>query len=174
MPGAADQDFAAFYASAFSRLVGQVFLVTGDLRDAEDLVQEAMARASARWGRLRTYDVPEAWVRRVAMNLAADLRRRSRRRLAAMTRLAAMPATEVVELPTEDLRIVAALGTLPLSQRQVLVLHHLADLPLAEVATTLRVPVGTVKSRLKRARRALAALLSAEEVKGASQDARHG
>jgi hypothetical protein len=43
------------------------------VRDAEDLVQEAMARASARWGRLRDYDVPEAWVRRVAMNLAADL-----------------------------------------------------------------------------------------------------
>jgi RNA polymerase sigma-70 factor (ECF subfamily) len=168
-----DQDFAAFYVSAFPRLVGQVFLVTGDLRDAEDLVQEAMARASARWGRLRDYDVPEAWVRRVAMNLAADFRRRSRRRLAAMTRLAAMPATEV-ELPAEDLRIVVALGTLPLSQRQVLVLHHLVDLPLAEVATTLRVPVGTVKSRLKRARRALAALLSAEELKGATQDARDG
>jgi DNA-directed RNA polymerase specialized sigma24 family protein len=112
------------------------------VRDAEDLVQEAMARASARWGRLRDYDVPEAWVRRVAMNLAADLRRRSRRRLAAMTRLAAMPATEVVELPTEDLRIVAALST--------------------------------VMSRLKRARRALAALLSAEELKGATQDARDG
>jgi len=169
-----DQDFAEFYASAFSRLVGQVFLVTGDLRDAEDLVQEAMARASTRWGRLRDYDVPEAWVRRVAMNLAADLGRRSRRRLAALTRLAAMPATEVAELPAEDLRIVKALGALPLSQRQVLVLHHLADLPLAEVATTLRVPVGTVKSRLKRARRALAALLSAEELKGASQDARDG
>ena len=171
MPGAADQDFAEFYASTFSRLVGQVFLVTGDLRDAEDLVQEAMARASARWGRLRDYDVPEAWVRRVAMNLAADLRRRSRRRLVAMTRLAAMPATEVAELPTEDLRIVAALGTLPLSQRQVLVLHHLADLPLTEVATTLRVPVGTVKSRLTRARRALAASLSEADLEGVANDA---
>ena len=174
MRDADDQDFAEFYASAFSRLVGQVFLVTGDLRDAEDLVQEAMARASTRWGRLRDYDVPEAWVRRVAMNLAADLGRRSRRRLAALTRLAAMPATEVAELPAEDLRIVKALGALPLSQRQVLVLHHLSDLPLAEVATTLRVPVGTVKSRLKRARRALAALLSAEEPKGATKDAHHG
>jgi RNA polymerase sigma-70 factor (ECF subfamily) len=168
---AEDRDFAEFYASSFSRLVGQVFLVTGDLGDAEDLVQEAMARASARWGRLRAYDLPEAWVRRVAMNLAADRRRRSRRRLAAMVRLAAMPATEAVELPIEERRIVAALGTLPLSQRQVLVLHHLADLPVAEVAQTLRVPVGTVKSRLKRARRALAALLDADEPKGATQDA---
>jgi RNA polymerase sigma-70 factor (ECF subfamily) len=55
------QDFAEFYAGVFSRLVGQVFLVTGDLHDAEDLVREAMARAAARWGRLRDYDVPEAW-----------------------------------------------------------------------------------------------------------------
>jgi RNA polymerase sigma-70 factor (ECF subfamily) len=172
VPDPDDHDFAAFYTSSFSRLVGQVFLVTGDLGDAEDLVQEAMARASARWGRLRDYDVPEAWVRRVAMNLAADRGRRSRRRLAALVRLAAMP-TKAVELPVEDRRIVAALGTLPLSQRQVLVLHHLADLPVAEVAQTLRVPVGTVKSRLKRARRALAAVLDSERPRGATQDVHH-
>jgi RNA polymerase sigma-70 factor, ECF subfamily len=70
-----------------------------------------------------------------------------------MVRLASMPATAGVELPIRDLRILAALGTLPLSQRQVLVLHHLVDLPVGEVAATLRVPVGTVKSRLTRARR---------------------
>jgi RNA polymerase sigma-70 factor (ECF subfamily) len=160
------QDFTEFYAGAFPRLIGQVFLVVGDLHDAEDLVQEAMARASARWGRLQDYDVPEAWVRRVAMNLAADRARRSRRRLAAMVRLASMPAAEDVELASEDRQIVAALGALPLSQRQVLVLHHLADLPVGEVAATLRVPVGTVKSRLKRARRALAASLSEAELEG--------
>jgi RNA polymerase sigma-70 factor (ECF subfamily) len=78
-----------------------------------------------------------------------------------------MPAAQAVELPTEDRQIVAALGALPLSQRQVLVLHHLADLPVTEVAASLRVPVGTVKSRLKRARRALAASLSEAELEGA-------
>jgi RNA polymerase sigma-70 factor, ECF subfamily len=165
------QDFTEFYAGAFPRLVGQVFLVVGDLHDAEDLVQEAMARASARWGRLQDYDVPEAWVRRVAMNLAADRARRSRRRLAAMVRLASMPATQEAGLATEDRRIVAALGALPLSQRQVLVLHHLADLPVGEVAATLRIPVGTVKSRLKRGRRALAAALSEAELEGVTNDA---
>ena len=51
-----------------------------------------------------------------------------------------MPATAGVELPIGDLRIVAALGDLPLAQRQVLVLHHLVDLPVGEVAATLRVP----------------------------------
>jgi RNA polymerase sigma-70 factor (ECF subfamily) len=56
-----DDDFAAFYASVFARLVGQLRVVTGDLQEAEDVVQEAMARASMRWARLRAYDVPEAW-----------------------------------------------------------------------------------------------------------------
>lgn len=65
--------FADFYMGTVGRLVGQLFLVTGDLHDAEEIVQEAFTRASMRWSQLRDYDVPEAWVRRVAMNLAAKL-----------------------------------------------------------------------------------------------------
>ena len=66
----ATEDFDRFYAAAFARLVGQLAVVTGDRHEAEDVVQEAMARASLQWARLRTYDAPEAWVRRVALNLA--------------------------------------------------------------------------------------------------------
>jgi hypothetical protein len=72
-----EQEFEAFYEAAFPRLVGQIGLVTGDLAEAEDLVQEALARASARWSRLRAYEVPEAWVRRVAHNLAASHAKKS-------------------------------------------------------------------------------------------------
>jgi RNA polymerase sigma-70 factor, ECF subfamily len=53
--------------------------VTGDLHEAEEVVQEAFARAFLHWSRLRQYEVPEAWVRRVAMNLAAERARRLRR-----------------------------------------------------------------------------------------------
>ena len=60
----AAEDFAEFYTGAFPRLVGQLLLVTGDLHEAEEVVQEAFARASTSWSRLRDYDVPEAWVRR--------------------------------------------------------------------------------------------------------------
>jgi DNA-directed RNA polymerase specialized sigma24 family protein len=67
-----DDGFDEFYQSAFGRLVGQVYLVTGDLGDAEDAVQEAFARASTRWPQVRDFNVPEQWVRRVAMNLAVD------------------------------------------------------------------------------------------------------
>jgi RNA polymerase sigma-70 factor (ECF subfamily) len=58
------QSFEEFYAAVFNRLVGQLFLVTGDLQEAEDVVQEALTRAAGRWARLRDYDVPEIWVRR--------------------------------------------------------------------------------------------------------------
>jgi RNA polymerase sigma-70 factor (ECF subfamily) len=152
-----EQRFAAFYAGAFDRLLGQLFLVTGDLHEAEDIVQEAFARAAARWSRLRHYDVPEAWVRRVAINLAADGLRRQRRRVALLLRLGAPP--HVPAASAEALALAAALRTLPIAHRQAIVLHYLADLPVEEVARTLSVPPGTVKSWLARGRKALAARL---------------
>ena len=82
-----EREFEDFYAAVFDRLVGQLYLVTGNLQDAEDVVQEALTRAAVRWSRLRRYRVPEAWVRRVAMNLASDRFRRVRRRLAVTVRL---------------------------------------------------------------------------------------
>ena len=57
-----DNDFGAFYRASYPRLVGQLTVMTGSLEDAEDAVQEAFARASTRWPRLRDYDLPEAWV----------------------------------------------------------------------------------------------------------------
>src|SRR6266516_3108455 len=77
---AGDRDFEAFYAATYDRLVGQLLVVTGSLQEAEDLVQEAFVRACGRWPHLRDYDLPEAWVRRVALNLAASGLRRAARR----------------------------------------------------------------------------------------------
>jgi RNA polymerase sigma-70 factor, ECF subfamily len=150
----AEQGFEAFYEAAFRRLVGQLLVVTGDLAEAEDVVQEAFARASGRWASLQGYDVPEAWVRRVALNLAASGLRRRRSRLVALLRLGPPPLVPAVS--AETAAVAAALRALPVAQRQVVVLHHLLDLPVEQVARELRLPVGTVKSRLARARRALA------------------
>jgi DNA-directed RNA polymerase specialized sigma24 family protein len=99
----------------------------------------------------------------VAMNLAADRVRSLRRHNRAMRRLG--PAGEVLPVSVEALALAGALGTLPVRQRQVLVLHYLVDLPVGEVARTLDMPDGTVKSLLSRGRQALAAKLGeAEEV----------
>jgi RNA polymerase sigma-70 factor (ECF subfamily) len=153
----ADDGFASFYASSYRRLLGQLFAVTGDLAEAENLLQEAYARAFARWAQVHAYDRPEAWVRRVALNLAAVAARRLRRRAVALLRLGPPPA--VPELSPELLDLHRALRALPLGQRQVIVLHHLVGLPVEEVARELGVPAGTVKSRLARGRRALARVL---------------
>jgi RNA polymerase sigma-70 factor, ECF subfamily len=153
--------FEEFYSGTVGRLLGQLFPVTGDLHEAEEVVQEAFARAAVRWARLRDYDVPEAWVRRVAMNLAADRARSLRRQAGAMLRLS--PPPEVPPVSVEALALADALRTLPIRQRQVIVLHHLVDLPVEEVARTLAMRDGTVKSLLARGRRALAAKLGEPE-----------
>jgi RNA polymerase sigma-70 factor (sigma-E family) len=155
--------FEEFYTGAISRLLGQLFLVTGDLHEAEDVVQEAFARASVRWSWLRDYNAPEAWVRRVAMNLATDHARTLRRQAKALLRMGAPLGAP--EASVETLALVEAFRSLPVRQRQAIVLHHLVGLPVEEVAQTLRAPTGTVKSLLARGRRALAARLGeAEEV----------
>ena len=155
-------EFEELYASTFGRLVGQLFLVTGDLHEAEEVVQEAFTRAAGRWHRLRDYDLPELWVRRVAINLATDGRRRVRRRLAVLAQLDAEAAAVVPPISVDGLAVAAALATLPRRQRQVVVLHYLLDVPVGEVASQLSMPVGTVKSRLARARGALAEQLDVE------------
>jgi RNA polymerase sigma-70 factor, ECF subfamily len=84
---AAAVDFEAFFAAAYPRLVRQLFAVVGDVGEAEDVVQEAFARAALRWQRIGAYDDPEGWVRRVALNRARSNLRRSRRALAALARV---------------------------------------------------------------------------------------
>jgi RNA polymerase sigma-70 factor (ECF subfamily) len=164
----ADRDFEDFYATNYGRLVVQLYAVTGNLPDAEDAVQEAFARASVHWGRVRAYELPEAWVRRVALNVAFTGLRRARRVMEVLTRAAPPPAPP---LPGATLELVEALGRLALPFRQVLVLHYLADLPVERVAGELGIAVGTAKSRLARARDALARQLvdGGEEVGSAQR-----
>jgi RNA polymerase sigma-70 factor (ECF subfamily) len=155
------EGFEEFYTATVGRLVGQLFPVTGDLHEAEEVVQEAFARASTRWGRIRDYDRPEAWVRRVAMNLAADRGRRLQRQARALLRTG--PPAVVPAASVEALALAEALRTLPMRQRQAIVLHHLVDLPVEEVAAILDIRTGTVKSLLARGRKALAATLGEPE-----------
>jgi RNA polymerase sigma-70 factor, ECF subfamily len=150
----AEDSFDQFYTATYDRLLRQLALVTGDRGDAEDVLQEAYGRASMRWGRLADYEAPEAWVRRVALHLAADRARRARRRAAALLRLRPAPPP-AVELSADTLDLADALRRLPVGQRQAIVLHHLVGLTVNEVASQLRVPSGTVKTRLARGRAAL-------------------
>jgi RNA polymerase sigma-70 factor (ECF subfamily) len=162
----ARRSFEEFYAGTVDRLLGQLFLVTTDLHEAEEVVQEAFVRAAGRWERLEAYDLPEAWVRRVAMNLAADRARWRRRRELLLRRIGEPP--QVPDASVDALALADALRSLPISHRQAIVLHYLVDMPVEEIARTLSVSSGTVKSWLARGRRALASVLGEHQgsVKG--------
>lgn len=155
-----DAGFAELYAGSYRRLVGVVTLAAGSRAEAEEAVQEAFLRLLPRWATVRRYEDPEAWVRLVAFRLLSNRRRAARSALRALVRLGAPPA--VAPADGDRLDVAAALATLPLGQRQALVLHHLLGLPVEQVADALGVAVGTVKSRLSRGRAALVPLL--EEV----------
>jgi RNA polymerase sigma-70 factor, ECF subfamily len=149
------------FATSYRRLVVQMYAVIGDISEAEDVVQEAFVRASAAGGRFDKVDNPEAWLRRVAINLHRNRWRKVSNFVRVRARLEASPPDPAgLE---EHLVVVEALRQLAVTQREVLALHYLADLQLAQIAELLGVPEGTVKSRLKRGRDALAALLSEED-----------
>jgi RNA polymerase sigma-70 factor, ECF subfamily len=152
-----EQFFEEFYQASYGRTVALVAAITGSRHEAEDVAQEAYARALARWSRLPGYDLPEAWVRKVALRIAIDSGRRRRRDLAVSVRLAAQRRPAGPE-PADDLKYtplgVALLG-LPVHERQVIVLHYVADLPVYAIARECGLSVGTVKTRLVAARRHL-------------------
>lgn len=153
--------FADLYEGSYRRLVLTAYAMTNDLGVAEEITQEAFALAYGRRARVSGADSPEAWLRTVVVNLA---RRRLRRR-AMLDRLLRRQHAEPArapEPPGEHLDLHAAIRGLGQEFRSVVVLHYLADLPVDTVASILEIPVGTVKSRLARARTTLAARLHTE------------
>lgn len=149
--------FDAFYGASFPRLVGQLYAMCGDLAEAQDCVQEAFVRAWDHRRQLEAAHSPEAWIRTVAWRLAVSRWRRARRALTLADR--SRPSPRVAEPGVDHAALVTALRQIPDEQRRAIVLHHLCDLPVADVAVETGVPVGTVKARLSRGRAALADLL---------------
>ncbi len=152
-------DFAEFYAASYGRVVALVAAIVGERQQAEDIAQEAFARALTRWPRIASYELPEAWVRRVALRLTIDARRRMRRAASMSVRLAAAQRgsgdPRDPHDPHDPLAATAlsvALLRLPLPLRHVLVLYYLADLPVEDIARDCGISVGTVRNRLAAAR----------------------
>lgn len=155
-------EFDEFYAASFSRLTAQIYAMIGDREEAAECVQEAFARAWSHRSKLSSTRHPEAWVRTTAYRFAVSRWRRTVRGRRDPDR--ALAARMFSEPPDEThAALVAALRELPEAQRRALVLHHIADLPVAEVARETGVPEGTVKARLSRGRATLAGLLTTQE-----------
>ena len=148
------------YQAYYRRLVATLYGLTADYAEAQDLVQEAYARALARPKTFLEVADPEAWLRTVAVNLART-RWRRRRLLDTMIRTGRVTPTPESVPGADPTRVllVAALAKLSRPTRETIVLHHIADMSVQEVAAQLDVPVGTVKARLSRGRALLAELL---------------
>lgn len=150
--------FDAFYQGSFPRVVGQVYVMCGDLAEAQDCTQEAFVRAWDRRRSLEQAQSPEAWVRTVAWRLAVSRWRRTKLGLRPPDR-ARGPQVSTPEPDIAHTALVAALRQISPDQRRAIVLHYLCDRSIAEIAEETGAPTGTVKARLSRGRSALAALL---------------
>lgn len=149
-------DFQEFYAASYGKITALVAAVTSDRSEAEDIAQEAFARALGRWQQVSGYEIPEAWVRRVALNLAVDSSRRLRRTLRLLSRLrpSAVQEADFANALTFT-ALGRALSRMPLREREVLVLHYVADMPVDAIASERGIRVSTVKARLVAGRRRL-------------------
>jgi RNA polymerase sigma factor (sigma-70 family) len=123
---------------------------------AEEIAAETFTRA---FDRRRRYDLRHADARPWLLGIAGNLLRRhwrtERRRLAAYARAGAGAPAAAADSPTDLAELAAALDRLSKDERDVLLLYALADLSYDEIALALDTPVGTVRSRLARARRRL-------------------
>ena len=152
-------ELETFLAADYSRVVGSVSLITGDRSSAEDAVQDALVKAWKRRG--EPIDRLAAWVTVVATNEARTRGRRRSAEARALEKVGPDVAHESPAPTVADDELQAALGGLALRERQVAVLHYCLDLSVADVATTLGVSDGTVKTLLSRARSHLALRLDA-------------
>jgi RNA polymerase sigma-70 factor (sigma-E family) len=148
--------FDEFCGRLHPRLVGAMTLYCGDPAAAEDFAQEALARAFKDWEKVSRLDSPDAWVFRVAMNLAHSWYRRSRHREeAAPVSMAAVP-------PEDALALRQAVNGLPRRQRQAVVLRFYLDWSVAQTAAALGIADGTVRALTAQAVKTLQTTLGRE------------
>ena len=160
-------DSAAFEQLAglsFDRLYGAARLLLDDDAACQDAVQETLVRAWRDLPRLRDIDRYDAWLRRLLVNACRDEGRRQRRRRRE-TPLLPVHAPSVPDASagmTDRDQLERAFRGLPADQRAVIVMQRYHGLSLPEIAATLDLPLGTVKSRAHRAREFMRAALEAD------------
>lgn len=155
-------DFDECFRRHYARLVRSL---GAGADGAEEAVQEAFVAAHLRWAMVSQLDDPVGWVRRVAIRRILNQNRSLLRRDRAIARLSARPSpagpVDADERVGDDLS--AAIRRLPIRQRLALVLHHLEDLSVRDVADAMGVSEGTVKSQLHDARANLRSHLEVDD-----------
>ena len=141
---ARNEEFEAVYLELFPRAATLAYRLLGDRSAAEDVAAEALARAYAKWPKVRQLAYRDGWILRVATNLAIDA---TRRRSPAFQPQEPLDATEAAIV---RLALVGALRTLPRRQRQAVALRYLTGLRETEVAETLGISAGTASAHVRR------------------------
>jgi RNA polymerase sigma-70 factor, ECF subfamily len=163
--------FAALIGAATNRLYAMACLILRDTDRAEDATQEAIVRAWRELPRLREPDRFAAWLRRLTVNACFDEARQVKRRAEiSLVHLSERSTADSSGAFVEHDRVDRAFRRLPFDQRTVLVLQHHFDLSHTEIAETLGIPVGTVKSRIRYGAAALRASLDADDRTYAAMD----
>lgn len=155
-------EYAAYVAARQGPLLRYAYTLCGDWANAEDVVQTALEKLYVAWPRVNRSGHVDAFVRRIVANAAVDTARRPWRREVSM----AEPVSgdrDPTSAPEEGStpQVIAALQSLPPMQRRVVVLRHLMDMSVAQVAAELNISPGSVKSHNARALTRLNAILSA-------------
>jgi RNA polymerase sigma-70 factor (ECF subfamily) len=157
-------DFETFFRQEIVGLTALAMWVCDDRATAEDLAQEAMVRTLTRWSRVRTFDNPSAYTRRILVNLASNERRRARRSLARALRFRSAERDEDEATSRSEWTAWPAAANLPIAQRVLVALVYGEGYPIAEAAEIAGCAPSTARVHLLRARAALAAAVERAEV----------
>jgi RNA polymerase sigma-70 factor, ECF subfamily len=159
-PGS-EADFERLYRNTYRRILGTLITLVRDRATAEDCAQETFERAYKNWKGWQPDAPVEAWLHRIAINVAISDRRHQRIRQAGeLVRRLGRPAPGAdPALVAERSDLVAALKKLPPKQAAALVLRHYHGYSNREIAAAIGVPEQTVASRLGAARKQLQAVL---------------
>lgn len=161
-----EDSFRQFVEGSWHRLLRTAYLLTGDHGAAEDLVQTALMRTYRHWSRIESYEAPEAYVRRVMVNVNISAWRRRK----AVVHVVAEPPEPAATGAAGDhqnayavrdelWRAVCAMSP---RMRTAFVLRYFEDMTEAEVASVMGCAVGTVKSQIARGLTKLRSDMAAE------------
>ena len=137
--------FDEFFDANYTPVVRGLTLALGDRARAEDVAQEAFARAVRKWSKVRAMERPVGWVYVVAMNAARRGARRQAREHAVVEAPTA-PAGDIGGTVSTRVALREAVETLPRRQREAIALRYFADLSIDETAAAMKCAPGTVKS----------------------------
>lgn len=156
-----DRDsFVEFVHASSARLTRLATMLIGQRQGADDLVQAAYERTLRHWPRLNRDGDPEAYARKILVNLAIDVGRQRARRPELLTQPPEVAIHDSSDLLSERMRVLDALRQLPRQQRAVIVLRHYQDMSEQQIADVLGCTAGTVKSTASRATKRLRELLA--------------